>query len=73
MLEDTNSLDGAHLIQHQKQQCTKGTIIAFGRYYRNEPKFSDRYAWANNADPDQTEEQSDHGLHCLPFRLHRLD
>ena len=19
------------------------------------------------------EEQSDHGLHCLPFRLHRLD
>ena len=22
--------------------------------YRNDPKFSDRYAWANNADPDQT-------------------
>ena len=22
--------------------------------YRNVPKFSDRYAWANNADPDQT-------------------
>ena len=34
--------------------------------YRNDPKFSDRYAWANSADPDQ-------GLHCLPFRLHRLD
>ena len=22
--------------------------------YRNNPKFSDRYAWANSADPDQT-------------------
>ena len=42
--------------------------------YRNDPKFSDRYAWANSADPDQTalEEQSDQGLHCLPFHLHRL-
>ena len=37
--------------------------------YRNDPKFSDRYAWTNSADP----EQSDQGLHCLPFRLHRLD
>ena len=23
-------------------------------YYRNYPKFLDRYAWANGADPDQT-------------------
>ena len=37
--------------------------------YRNDPKFSDRYTWAKSADPDQ----SDQGLHCLPFRLHRLD
>ena len=22
--------------------------------YRNDPTFSDRYAWANSADPDQT-------------------
>ena len=22
--------------------------------YRNDPKFSGRYAWANSADPDQT-------------------
>ena len=35
----------------------------------NDPKFSDRYAWANSTDPDQ----SDQGLHYLPFRLHRLD
>ena len=40
--------------------------------YRTDPKFSDRYAWANSADPDQTA-QSDQGLHCLPSRLHRLD
>ena len=38
--------------------------------YHNDPKFSDRYAWTNSADPDQ--EQSDQGLHCLPFRLHCL-
>ena len=36
--------------------------------YRNDPKFLDTYAWANSADP----EQSDQGLHCLPFRLHCL-
>ena len=41
--------------------------------YRYDPKFSDRYTWANSVDPDQTEEQSNQGLHCLPFRLHRLD
>ena len=44
--------------------------------YRNGPKFPNRYAWANSADPDQTaprEEQSDQGLHCLPFHLHHLD
>ena len=36
--------------------------------------------WAYSVDPDQTaplvavwEEQSDQGLHCLPFRLLRLD
>ena len=26
--------------------------------YRNDPKFSDRYAWANSADPDQTAPRS---------------
>ena len=39
----------------------------------NDPKVSDRRAWANSVDPDETEEQSDQGLHCLPFRLHFLD
>ena len=33
--------------------------------------FGHRQVLANSADPDQ--EQSDQGLHCLPFRLHRLD
>ena len=43
--------------------------------YHNDPKVSDRQAWANSADPDQTapKEQSDQGLHCLPFRLQLLD
>ena len=35
--------------------------------YRNDPKFSDRYTWANSADPDQT--APDQGLYRLPFRL----
>ena len=48
------------------------TTYVANTMYRNDPKFSDRYAWANSADPDQ-KEQSDQGLHCLPFRLHRLN
>ena len=53
-------------------------ILKFEQYdfvirYHNDPKFSDRYAWANSADPNQIEEQSDQGLHGLPFRLHHLD
>ena len=57
--------------------------VKFSSTYRNDLKFSDRYAWAKNVDPDQTAPlqtvqtqirlQSDQGLHCLPFRLHRLD
>ena len=40
--------------------------------YRNDPKCLDRQIWANS--PDQIlKEQSDQGLHCLPFRLHLLD
>ena len=27
---------------------------AYKHVYRNDPKFSDRYVWANSADPDQT-------------------
>ena len=48
--------------------------------YCDVPKFSDRQVWANSLDPDQTaprgngiEEQSDQGLHCLPFCLHLLE
>ena len=40
--------------------------------YHNDPKFSDRYALANSADPDQTALNSDQGLQFSPFRLHRL-
>ena len=54
--------------------------------YRNDPKFSDGYAWQTVQTqidmPGKTvqtqirlllEEQSDLALHCLPFRLHHLD
>ena len=32
----------------------KITFFKFEDNYHNDPKFSDRYAWANSADPDQT-------------------
>ena len=51
------------------------SILKMAQNYNNDTKFSGRYAWANSADPDQTalRGQSDQGLHCFPFRLHRLD
>ena len=33
---------------------------------------SDKQVWTNNVGTDQ-KEQPDEALHCLPFRLHRLD
>ena len=47
--------------------------------YRNDPKFSNRQVWTNSVDPDQTAplglllQQSDQGLHSLPFRQWLLD
>ena len=34
--------------------------------YRNDPKFSDKYAWANSADPDQTAVWSGATLFAIP-------
>ena len=42
-------------------------FIMLHNLYCNDPKFSDRLAWANSADPDQT------ALLCLQFLLHHLD
>ena len=49
------------------------------KYFCYNPEFLDRQVRANSVDPDQTEEaacrqkeQSDQGLHCLPFFLHLL-
>ena len=30
------------------------TTVQFSLLYRNDPKFLDRWFWANSADPDQT-------------------
>ena len=38
-------------------------------HYLNDPKFSEIVVLENSADQDQ----SGHGQHCLPFRLHLLD
>ena len=34
--------------------------------YCNDPKFSDRYTWANSADPDQTAPLSGSKLFAIP-------
>ena len=38
-------------------------------YYRNNPKYWDRQAFANSVDPDKTMQSaaSEQGLHCLPY------
>ena len=44
-------------------------ICCLEYYHKN--NYWDRYVSAISADPDQTAlEQSDQGLHALPFRLH---
>ena len=45
------------------------------KIYRNNPKFLDGQVWAISVDPIRMllVEQSDQGLHCLPFYLHILD
>ena len=41
------------IISHEQTQIKPSLLFSkFG--YRNDPKFSDRYAWVNSADPDQT-------------------
>ena len=46
-------------------------ILLDYRYYWNDLKILDRQGWCR---PDHTalKDQSDQGLHCLPFRLHLL-
>ena len=42
--------------------------------YHENSNYWDRWACANSADPDQTApEQSDLGLHCLPFHISLSD
>ena len=37
------------------EKLLTGTLsLNTNKYYRNDPEFSDRYAWSNSADPDQT-------------------
>ena len=35
--------------------------------YRNDPKFWDKWVWANSADPDQTAPRSGSSLFAIPF------
>ena len=55
-----------------RKETEKKRTNRFLPNYGNSPNFLDRQVFANSADPD-LEEQSDQGLHCLPFRLHLYD
>ena len=57
-------------LKDPKPHSSKVPFLVTQLSYHNVPKFSDRQVWANSVDP---EEQSDQGLHSLPFRLHLLD
>ena len=37
---------------YPKTEDQYGSKYRYYTIYRNDPKFSDRYAWANSADPD---------------------
>ena len=47
MLEDTNSLDGAHILKLNQW----GFITHYSLMNTYDPKFSDRQVWANSVDP----------------------
>ena len=51
-----------------------GSVLAMGyrKLCHNGPRFSDRQDWADTAKQCR-QEQSDLGLHCLPFRLNLLN
>ena len=81
MLEDTNSLDGAHLISKfrwgykmcETSRCT-GVLVEYTVMILNFRTDMPRQL----VQPQirlllLLKEQSDQGLQCLPFRLHRLD
>ena len=53
----------------QGKYASRAFVCLSCMYYRNDHNFSDRQAWANSADPDQTAQ----GLHCLQFHLHLLE
>ena len=62
-----------HVAAHMVHGPLSHILAVCSYLYRNGPKFLDRQVWANSVDPDQTapNQQSDWGLHCLPFHLHR--
>ena len=68
MQDPINSFRGHFLTIYQITKLF--SLLLF--VYCIDHKFSDRYVWANSADPDQNapEMQSDQGLHCLKFHLH---
>ena len=51
------------------------SVTASQYKYRNDPKFSDRQAWANSADPDQTAPLfaiPSASFECIPLRKSHL-
>ena len=53
--EDSNiSCESVHEQVWFMQHCSRLSL----QWYRKDPKFSDRYVWANSADTDQTAPRS---------------
>ena len=65
-----NYSDFIHSYLHSSHQSNKTSHFASSQCKcpkNSNTKVSDKMTYANSADPDQTQEQSDQGLHCLPF------
>ena len=79
MLEDTNSLDGAHIRVNAILWChfIHAFVVLHTNSVTDDLNFLDRQVWANSVDPDQTAslilEHSDQGLYCLPFHLYLME
>ena len=82
MLEDTNLLDGARILLYKIQESAGNLPNIFHGSWRIQVSITVMILSLRKDMPGQTvqthirlhlEELSDQGLHCLPFRLHRLD
>ena len=64
------------LVGVQRLGLVNVPLIKENREFCNDFKYMDKVAQDNSVDPDETapfREQSDQGMHCLPFCMHYFE